>query len=119
MALAVYLKRRLGPAPSSELLGDGGAELGGSIQKLSGPSAFQEGLSWPHSNLQPELGLWEVLFPLWPSSLTSLSTPGLPVWSPLGFHSLVCQGELEVWHPTSQVSFVEVLGCCELRGRPV
>lgn len=56
VALAVCLKRRLGPAPSSELLGDGVQNWEAPSRNLSGPSAFQEGLSWPHCNLQPELG---------------------------------------------------------------
>lgn len=51
VALAVYLKRRLGPAPSSELLVDGVRNWEAPSRNLSGPSAFQEGLSWPHCNL--------------------------------------------------------------------
>lgn len=81
-ALAVCPKSRLGPAHSSELFGDGAQNWGGGApsRNLSGPSAFQEELSWPRSALNciacSQSWAW---LPVGGavSSLTSLSTPGL------------------------------------------
>lgn len=126
VVLAEYLKRRLGPAPSSELLGHGVQNWEAPSRNSVVPLPFRRGsagltatcsLSWAQLPVEGALSSLAFL-----SDIPLHTRPPCLVSTGVSFPGV--SGELEVWHPTSRftlgkVSFVEVRGCCELRGRPV